>query len=330
MVEVEGQDLAAHARLKNVTINHSILPTSKGGGRMLNESDIGKPHVVISTKIAGDYPNADGSPKRVGQTIRLGSQDFPIVGLYNTGSPLIDSTIVMDIGMARKLLNLGPNAVSTYNLEPVASAESDILTERIEQAVPGVRVQRISQFNLAVGAIMGRLNLFLLLAVALAALVGGVGIANTMLMSTSERYVEFGVMRTVGWTRRNVLALVTAESRAPGPALRVARRGASDGRRAHAQPIPRRILARTEPLADGREPRGLARARDDLGPLPRVEGVADDPDGRDPTQRDLRGHRGCRRSPSLSSPDGNGHTGIAPCTHPFRRTCSDDRGDRRP
>jgi putative ABC transport system permease protein len=212
MVEVEGQDLHAHSRLKNVTINHSILPASKGGGRMLNESDIGQPHVVISTKIAGHYPDADGSPKRVGQTIRLGSQDFTIVGLYSTGSPLIDSTIVMDIGMARKLLGLGPNAVSTYNVEPVTSAESDILTERIEQAVPGVRVQRISQFNLTVGAIMGRLNLFLLLAVALAALVGGVGIANTMLMSTSERYVEFGVMRTVGWTRRNVLALVTAES----------------------------------------------------------------------------------------------------------------------
>ena len=88
MVEVEGQDLAAHARLKNVTINHSILPTSKGGGRMLNESDVGKPHVAISTKIAGDYPNADGSPKRVGQAVRLGSQDFTIVGLYNTGSPL--------------------------------------------------------------------------------------------------------------------------------------------------------------------------------------------------------------------------------------------------
>jgi putative ABC transport system permease protein len=212
LIQVEGQDLPAHARLKNVTINHSILPASKGGGRMLNGSDIGKPHVVISTRIARDYPNADGSPKGVGQTIRIGGQDFTIAGLYNTGSPLIDATIVMDIGMARKLLGLGPNAVSTYNVEPVASAESDTLAERIERAVPGVRVQRIAQFNLTVGAVMGRLDLFLLLAVALASLVGGVGIANTMLMSTSERYVEFGVMRTVGWARRDVLALVTAES----------------------------------------------------------------------------------------------------------------------
>lgn len=212
MVDVEGQDLSAHARLKSVTINHSILPASKGGGRMLDDSDIGKPHVVISTKIASKYPNADGSPKRVGQTIRLGDQEFTIVGLYDTGSALIDATIVMDIGVARKLLALGPEAVSTYNVEPVISAEADTLAERIAQVVPGVRVQRISQFNLTVGAVMGRLNLFLLLAVGLAALVGGVGIANTMLMSTSERYVEFGVMRTVGWTRHNVLALVTAES----------------------------------------------------------------------------------------------------------------------
>jgi putative ABC transport system permease protein len=212
MIAVEGQDIREHAKLKSATISHSILPALKGGGRMLNESDAGKPYVVISTKIAHDYPNADGSPRKVGQTIRLGSQDFTIVGLYDTGSLLIDATIVMDIGMARKLLGLGPDAVSTYNIEPVDSAESDTLAERIEQVVPGVRVQRISQFNLTVGAIMGRLDLFLLLAVALAVLVGGVGIANTMLMSTSERYVEFGVMRTNGWTRRNVLALVSAES----------------------------------------------------------------------------------------------------------------------
>jgi putative ABC transport system permease protein len=179
---------------------------------MLNESDAGKPSVVISTKIARDYPNADGSPKKVGQTIRLGSKEFTIVGLYETGSLLLDATIVMEIGTARALLGLGPNAVSTYNVEPVNFAESEAVAERIERAVPEVRAQRISQFNLTVGAVMGRLDLFLLLAIALAVLVGAVGIANTMLMSTSERYVEFGVMRTNGWTRRNVLALVTAES----------------------------------------------------------------------------------------------------------------------
>ena len=109
---------------------------------MLNESDVGKPHVVISLKIAHDYPNADGSPKKVGQTIKLGARDFTIVGLYDAGSLLIDTTIVMDIGTARGLLGLGPDAVSTYNIEPVDVAQSRGLP-RIH--VRAVRQQEIHQ-----------------------------------------------------------------------------------------------------------------------------------------------------------------------------------------
>ena len=212
LIAIEGQDLFEHRKLKNATIAQAILPTDKGGGRMVDESDIGKPNVAISTKIAKDYPSADGSPKRVGQTIRLGAKEFTIVGLFATGSLVIDGTIVMDIGEARKLFGLPPEAVSTYVVEPSDDAETDAVAERIEKAVPEVKAQRISQFNVTLGAVMGRLDQFLLMAVGLAVLVGGVGIANTMLMSTSERYVEFGVMRTNGWTRRDVLSLVTAES----------------------------------------------------------------------------------------------------------------------
>ena len=212
MVAVEGIDIAEHRKLRTMTMAESILPRSKGGGRFLEPADVGQPHLVMSAKIARAHPNADGSPKKAGQTIKLGTTDFTVVGIYETGSIILDGTLVMDINMARLLLNLSPDATSTFNVEPLHIAETDAVADRIEHALPEVRAQRISQFNLTVGAVMGKLDLFLLLAVALAMLVGGVGIANTMLMSTSERYVEFGVMRTNGWTRRNVLALVTAES----------------------------------------------------------------------------------------------------------------------
>jgi putative ABC transport system permease protein len=168
--------------------------------------------VVISTKIAREYPNADGTAKRVGQMIRIGTEDFTIVGLYETGSLVTDVTVVMDIGVARRLLKVADEAVSTFDVEPLQVADTDALGDRIEAAVPGVKAQRISQFSNTVGAVMGKLDLFLLAAVALALLVGGVGIANTMLMSTYERFVEFGVMRSNGWTRRNILVLVVTES----------------------------------------------------------------------------------------------------------------------
>lgn len=211
IITIEGQDLPEHFKLKTKIFKSSLLPKERGG-RFLTADDIGKPNIVISTKIARDFPNTDGSPKKVGQSLRVGPQDFTIVGLYQTNSLVLDVTIVMEISVARKLLGVGSDTVSTYDVEAVNIAETDALAERIMDAFPGVKAQPVSQFNLTVGAIMGKLDLFLLLAVGLAMLVGGVGIANTMLMSTMERFVEFGVMRTNGWTRRNILTLVTIES----------------------------------------------------------------------------------------------------------------------
>jgi putative ABC transport system permease protein len=211
-IMIEGQDLPEHLKLQSALFSMSLLPKERGGGRFLGLGDIGRKNVVISTKIAREFPNADGTPKAIGQTLRVGREDFTIVGLYETGSLVTDMTIVMEIGVARKLLGVTEGAVSTFDVEPARITETEALAGRIEAALPGVHAQRISQFNLTVGAVMGKLDLFLLLAVGLALLVGGVGIANTMLMSTTERYVEFGVMRTNGWTRRNILVLVSAES----------------------------------------------------------------------------------------------------------------------
>ena len=60
--------------------------------------------------------------------------------------------------------------------------------------------------------VMSDLDIFLVMVISLALVVGCVGIVNTMLMSTLERYAEFGILRTNGWKRRNVLQLVLAES----------------------------------------------------------------------------------------------------------------------
>jgi putative ABC transport system permease protein len=39
-----------------------------------------------------------------------------------------------------------------------------------------------------------------------------ISIINTMLMSVSERTIEFGILRANGWSRRDLLKLITAES----------------------------------------------------------------------------------------------------------------------
>jgi putative ABC transport system permease protein len=209
---IEGQSLPEHLGLKSGVFEQGLLPPEKGGGRFLQMDDVGKPNVLISSKIARDYPNADGTPKKVNDTILIGGKPFKIIGIYETGSFIIDLTVVTEITTARKLLNVDEGNVSTFYLEPDPFTDIATLGDRITSAIPDVQIRSMSQFNLQVGNIMGKLDTFLILTVGLALLVGGVGIANTMLMSAMERFVEFGVMRANGWTRRNILGLVTAES----------------------------------------------------------------------------------------------------------------------
>jgi putative ABC transport system permease protein len=211
-IVIDGEQLPEHRLLRNGAFKQSLLPPERGGGRYLTDSDRGQPRVIISTKIARDYPGSDGKPKKVGDTLLIGDRRFEIIGLYETGSLMIDVTVVMEISVARQLLGIDEDTVSSFFVEDDPGVDTAEMQRRITAALPDLQVRSMSQFNIQVGNIMGQLDLFLVLVIGLALLVGGVGIANTMLMSTSERYREFGVMRANGWTRTNILGLVTAES----------------------------------------------------------------------------------------------------------------------
>jgi len=207
---IQGQDIVAHLNLRS-----GVYPTSvkeKGEGRFLIPADVGTNHVVISRKLSKNYPKSDGSPSGVGDTLKIGGKPFEIVGLYDTGSMLLDVVIVMDIGKAREVLGVSNDNVSTFYVEMEDPAKNDEVSAAIEQALPDVDARSMNEFMANFGLIMGQLDVFLLMTVSLALLVGIVGIINTMLMSTTERFVEFGVLRTNGWSQGNVLTLVTAES----------------------------------------------------------------------------------------------------------------------
>jgi len=207
---IQGQDLGAHSRLHSAVYPRALK--EKGEGRFLDPSDSGKPNVVISRKIAKDYPGADGKPRKVGDSIRIGGKPFTVVGLYETGSMLLDVVVVTDITTARGLLRMSDDAVSSFYVEASSPGENDAISAAIEAAEPEVDARSMSEFLANFGALMGQVDKFLLMTVSLALVVGIVGIINTMLMSTSERFVEFGVLRTNGWSQGNVLTLVTIES----------------------------------------------------------------------------------------------------------------------
>ena len=208
---IQGQDIIAHAQLQSAVYPKALLK-GKEGGRYLLPEDEGKPHVVISKKIAGDFADAEGRPKKVGDSLKIKGEPFTIIGIYETGSMFLDVVLVMDISVARRVLGVAPDTVSSYYVEMADPSTNDAASRAIEEAFDEVDARSMSEFAANFGMLMGQLDKFLLMTVSLALLVGIVGIINTMLMSTTERFVEFGVLRTNGWSKGNILALVTAES----------------------------------------------------------------------------------------------------------------------
>jgi putative ABC transport system permease protein len=189
-----------------------MLPREEGGGRPLSIEDRGTDRIVISRKIAADYRAADGRPKRVGDALRIGGRAFEIVGIYDTGSVVLDTMVLMDIATARRLVGQGDRTASAFYVEPEDPARAPAIGAAIEADVAQADARDASEFDRDVGRFMEQLERLLLLVLGFAMAVGVVGIVNTMLMGVLERYVEFGVLRTNGWARGQVLRLVTLES----------------------------------------------------------------------------------------------------------------------
>jgi putative ABC transport system permease protein len=207
---VVGQDIVSHQNLHSAIFPRALK--EKGTGRYLEPSDRGQANIVISRKIASQHPDAERNPKKVGDTLRIGGKPFQIIGIYETGSMILDVVIIMDIETARVVLNEPKDSISCIYVEGDNPAHNGDLADAIEKAHPGFDARSMNEAQDNFSSMMGQIDMFLLLTVSLALTVGIVGIINTMLMSTTERFVEFGVLRTNGWSQGNILALVTLES----------------------------------------------------------------------------------------------------------------------
>ena len=207
---IAGQDIESHRDLRSAIFPKALR--EHGEGRFLQPGDEGKPNIVISRKIAKEHPDADGRPRKVGGTLKISGKPYNIVGIYETGSMLLDVVIVMDIGTAREVLHRPAGSLSCIYVEGDDAKQNDALIAAIERSHPGFDARSMGEAQANFSSLMGQIDTFLLMTVSLALLVGVVGIVNTMLMSTTERFAEFGVLRTNGWSQGNILALVTLES----------------------------------------------------------------------------------------------------------------------
>jgi putative ABC transport system permease protein len=181
-------------------------------GRFLNPATARYPATVLGAATASQL-----GIDQIGSQVWLGGRWFTVLGILQpvTLAPELDRTALIGLPAATALLG-ADGAPSTIYLRADPDQVPDVQGVLAATANPEhpneVQVSRPSNALAAQAAAKSSLNALLLGLGAVALLVGGVGIANVMVIGVLERRSEIGLRRALGATRGHVRTQFLVES----------------------------------------------------------------------------------------------------------------------
>jgi putative ABC transport system permease protein len=181
-------------------------------GRFIDPATAAYPAVVLGATSARRLGIA-----RPGVNVWLGERWFTVVGILApvTLDPDLDSAALIGFPVARRLFGAdsSPGTIYVRTAEDAVEQTRDLLAATSNPAHPEeVEVSRPSDALAARAAAKSAFTALFLGLGAVALLVGGVGIANVMVISVLERRSEIGLRRALGATRRHISAQFLTES----------------------------------------------------------------------------------------------------------------------
>jgi ABC-type lipoprotein release transport system permease subunit len=153
---------------------------------------------------------ADNLNKQVGDTLHITGGTYRIMGIYETGDALEEGGAVISLAEAQDLL-LQPNRASMYYLRLKDPSLEGRVRQRAERRFPNLVLSTTADFVNQQDMIK-YMGAFAWGIAAIAIVIGGMVMTNTLFMSVFERTGEIGLLRAMGWRRRRVMSLIFGES----------------------------------------------------------------------------------------------------------------------
>jgi putative ABC transport system permease protein len=184
----------------------STLGGSTRSGTFLNRASARYPVVVLGAEAAAilGVTSVDGAPR-----VFFGGQWFTVVGILERLplTPSLDRAAFIGFPVAKDLFGTSRSASTVYvrtDPDTVEDVRAVLPATANPKAPNEVQVNRPSDALAARAATDEALTALLLGLGGVALLVGGVGIANVMVISVLERRTEIGVRRALGATKRHI------------------------------------------------------------------------------------------------------------------------------
>ncbi len=184
-------------------------------GRLLVPGDSYR--TVVGSNVARQYGLNVGDEleiksKRLQRSSTITSaRNFTVVGVMEFTSSDFDYTIAIPLDTAKKFYDMG-NSLTYIWAIPEKDVDAEDLSRRIELGVDHIKTFSPQELRKQSEQALVVINLITISAAVLAAIIGGLSVMNTMLMSVSERTREFGLMKAMGAEMKDILLMTMGES----------------------------------------------------------------------------------------------------------------------
>ena len=147
---------------------------------------------------------------RAGEAIEIGATTMRVAGILKTENGFEDGGVFLPLAAAQEFFHR-PGVSSVVAVKLRDHAQGADFKSRVESAYPGLIALENREFNQSYHSF--RILKTTAWAVGLCAFfLGGLGVANTMLLSVFSRIREIAVLRVCGFSERQVAALIFGEA----------------------------------------------------------------------------------------------------------------------